>query len=169
MPSHPKDETGKRYGCLRVLRQDMRSFPVGGRHRTYWLCRCDCGNDKSILVDHLRSGATVSCTQCNTGCSVVPPVTIQGHRGRPIKWEVGNRYGHLTVVERQRRSDPKSPTRWICKCDCGAESVVQGGALRAGRVRGCWDCSYGPDKRRHLRKRVGRRPNLSANEGLQAS
>jgi hypothetical protein len=47
---------GSRFGRLIVLRE-------GGsrRGRLFWLCRCDCGNEKAIDGWSLRRGATVSC------------------------------------------------------------------------------------------------------------
>lgn len=33
--------------------------------KTYWLCQCDCGNQKEIQTGHLTSGATKSCG-CNS-------------------------------------------------------------------------------------------------------
>lgn len=29
--------------------------------KTYWLCKCDCGNAKVVRADHLKSGNIVSC------------------------------------------------------------------------------------------------------------
>ena len=54
-----KDKTGLRKGFLTVLRLDIeRSI----KKRTVWICRCDCGNLKSIDNSNLRpSGKTVSC------------------------------------------------------------------------------------------------------------
>jgi hypothetical protein len=48
---------------------------------------------------------------------------------------VGHKYGFLKVVA---RSDFQS-TRplWICKCDCGNETVVSGGHLRDGKPKFC--------------------------------
>lgn len=73
---------GTRFGKLTVLRlQEIRN------HRTFWLCRCDCGNEKSISSVSLRPGGSRSC-----GC---------GHKGakrnrkcRPIAdrfWEKVNK------------------------------------------------------------------------------
>jgi len=46
---------GKRIGRLVVLEK----APEAGRAR--WLCRCDCGNSKSVLAHHLSSEKTKSC------------------------------------------------------------------------------------------------------------
>lgn len=49
------DLTNKRFGRLVALERDISS------KRTKWICKCDCGNIKSVQVAHLRSGATISC------------------------------------------------------------------------------------------------------------
>lgn len=49
------DLTNKRFGRLIALKSERKN----GRVR--WLCRCDCGNIKSIQSTHLRSGASKSC------------------------------------------------------------------------------------------------------------
>jgi hypothetical protein len=53
----------------------------------------------------------------------------------PLKDEVGRRYFRLVVVERAgvRRRE----ATWICKCDCGAETIATGHALRRGWKRSC--------------------------------
>ena len=40
-----------KYGNLKVLEKD-------GRYR---ICKCDCGKKKRVRIDHLKSGATISC------------------------------------------------------------------------------------------------------------
>jgi len=50
------DLTGQRFGRLSVIRRDDSR-----KNAAYWLCRCDCGNEKVVQGCHLRSGATVSC------------------------------------------------------------------------------------------------------------
>ena len=50
-----EDLTGRRFGMLLVL------GPEKGPGRTLWRCRCDCGREKLIRPENLRSGATGSC------------------------------------------------------------------------------------------------------------
>lgn len=50
------DLTGQRFGRWTALYQSMR---VGGNY--FWWCRCDCGIEKNVGAQHLRSGATQSC------------------------------------------------------------------------------------------------------------
>lgn len=50
------DITGQRFGKLVAIKR----VPSRNYH-TYWLCKCDCGNEKEIQTAHLTSGATTSC------------------------------------------------------------------------------------------------------------
>ena len=55
-----KDLSGKRFGKLTAIHIDhIRREKYGSR--TFWKCRCDCGNQKVVRQDHLISGATTSC------------------------------------------------------------------------------------------------------------
>lgn len=58
------DITGLRFGRLVALRYVKKS--VSHRHgAAYWLCRCDCGKEKVIKSQHLRSGHVISCRCAN--------------------------------------------------------------------------------------------------------
>lgn len=50
---------------------------------------------------------------------------------------VSLRFGRLTVL--RRSPTPRGETRafWVCKCDCGGESIVSGRYLRTGITRSC--------------------------------
>jgi hypothetical protein len=49
---------GQRFGYLTVMER-APSNPKDKRVK--WMCRCDCGEQKSVYSCHLRSGATQSC------------------------------------------------------------------------------------------------------------
>ena len=51
-----KDLTGQRFGRLVVIGIDPDSV-----RKTYWYCRCDCGNTKKVRSDSLQSGRIRSC------------------------------------------------------------------------------------------------------------
>ena len=53
----PMDLTGDRYGRLTVI----ELAKVDSRGRRFWLCKCDCGNEKIASSVNLRGGCTVSC------------------------------------------------------------------------------------------------------------
>lgn len=48
----------------------------------------------------------------------------------------GLRFGRLTVVERYGRY-PKGEVTWLCKCDCGETTIVNGVHLRSGDTKSC--------------------------------
>lgn len=53
------DETGNRYGRLVVIQKDEKLSAQ--KHRAYWICKCDCGNYKTVSSKCLRSNKTNSC------------------------------------------------------------------------------------------------------------
>lgn len=63
------DLSGQRFGMLTV----QQCAP--SESRTYWKCRCDCGNGKIVESGNLKSGHTASC-----GCK-----TLKHGHGSP-KW-----------------------------------------------------------------------------------
>lgn len=46
-----------KFGRLTVI----ADFPVIKNKRTYWLCRCECGNEKLVDDKHLKAGTIRSC------------------------------------------------------------------------------------------------------------
>lgn len=50
---------GQRFGQLTVIKEANSK-----NGRTFWLCQCDCGNQKEIRTTSLISGATTSCGEC---------------------------------------------------------------------------------------------------------
>ena len=52
----------------------------------------------------------------------------------------GARLGRLTVVQRAEDYVLKGGTRcsrWLCRCDCGAEKIVRGAHLKSGKIVSC--------------------------------
>lgn len=48
----------------------------------------------------------------------------------------GNRYGRLVVVEKTNKRQSGKPL-WLCKCDCGNETLVLSYNLRSGKIKSC--------------------------------
>lgn len=63
-----EDRTGQTFGRLTVLARAANRVR-GGKQRSYWLCRCVCGNEPEVMGESLKSGNTKSC-----GC-------LDDHRG----------------------------------------------------------------------------------------
>ncbi len=105
------DLTGKRFGRLTVIDQSgERCF-----------CRCSCGRRIQTTEAYLHSGVTVSC-----GCS----------KGRAIDL-TGQRFGKLTVMEPVKDRARDNSIRWLCRCDCGMETLVSSNKLRMGHTKSC--------------------------------
>lgn len=128
--SRPKDMTGQRFGQLVVIR---RAPSRDGR--TYWLCRCDCGEEVEVNRSNLISGRQTSCGK---------------HRINPrLEDLTGKSFGDLTVLRHvgQRGNN----TIWQCRCICGKITEVAANNLKNGHTTSCgcrqekeW---YSPEKR----------------------
>ena len=110
----------KRFGELVALSLSERKGKYGGR---LWLCRCDCGEEKEIYLGSLLSGRSKSCGL---------------HRGRSNKIiELkGMTFGLWTVLEEAGRTKLQQ-VRWLCRCDCGSERIVNGQDLISGKSQSC--------------------------------
>lgn len=116
------NETNNRYGRLKVLELVGAKGSDRGMH---WKCQCDCGNIIEVAGRDLRQGKTQSC-----GC------LMNEVRGQSLVVdETGKIYGRLTVIERAKEQTGKA--RWICQCECGNITIVNGADLRTGRVLSC--------------------------------
>lgn len=58
----------------------------------------------------------------------------------------GQRFGQLTVIKFDHK-DYKRQQFWLCKCDCGKESVVMGHNLKSGGTKSC-GCSFSTSPKR---------------------
>lgn len=115
------DLVGKRFGRLTVIER----APNKGS-KTMWLCKCDCGNTKSIKTYSLTSGVTKSC-----GCYQSEYQTDN---------LMGQKFGRLTVIERTAppsKSKSEHHAYWLCECDCGEFHVARGSDLKSGQITSC--------------------------------
>ena len=121
-----KDMTGQTCGKLFVIERDTSKKTAAA----YWLCKCECGQIKSVRGQSLRDGSVVDC-----GCG------LKNRRKNTIDTTslINQRFGRLTVKERDL-SKPyghgKEPY-WICQCDCGTMVSVRGPSLRQGKTKSC--------------------------------
>lgn len=56
-----QDLTGQKFGNLTVIE---RKHELGNNY-ILWLCKCDCGRDRIIRADNLKSGHTKTCGFCS--------------------------------------------------------------------------------------------------------
>lgn len=120
------DITGQKFGLLTVLERD-----VSRKNKVYWICQCDCGKIVSVESYNLRKGITKSC-----GCISSKLTSLN----KTINL-TGKKFGRLSVlgIDKEYEKTRKAGTeiKWICKCDCGNITTVQGYNLRSGHTQSC--------------------------------
>ncbi|MCF8890638.1 HNH endonuclease [Priestia megaterium] len=123
------DLTGQTFGKLTVKELAEPKIEKSGRKRTRWLCVCECGNEKVVNADSLKSKQTTSC-----GCIRNPDL-------------VGKSFGMLTVVRSLGRVKKSIHNRmiYLCKCECGNEKIVIQSSLLSELETSC-----GCDKKENL-------------------
>ncbi len=154
-----KDITGNKYGRLTVLGLDSI------RNRSsYWLCLCECGNEKVVRNDCLKSGNTQSC-----GC-------LNHEHGRVIHGLVRTRLYRIYHAMKQRCYNPNANRydrygergiricdEWLNSFSAFAEWAISNGyadGLTIDRINN--DGNYEPSNCRWVTQRVQMR-NTSRN------
>lgn len=90
-----------------------------------WVCKCDCGKEMLAQANNLKSGHTISC-----GCA-------KQEIGEKLTHDLtGQKFTRLTVIRPAEKSRT-GETRWVCRCDCGKETIVQSNNLKSGLVKSC--------------------------------
>ena len=123
------DLTNRKFGRLVVKYIAGKDMYNSGSRRIYWWCKCECGNWKIEPSRALVDGSSASC-----GCLRFENAKLVGQKQKIN--EVGNKYGKLTVISEAGR-DKYRQVLWLCKCDCGNETIVRGSTLRSGGTRSC--------------------------------
>lgn len=49
----------------------------------------------------------------------------------------GQRYGRLVVINRSGASRQSGHALWLCRCDCGSDTIVGSGSLKSGNTSSC--------------------------------
>lgn len=108
------DLTGKIFGDLSVLSYE------GDKK---WLCKCSCGVERLIYSSSLRKGKT------HCGCQGVRfPERFKDLQGKV--------FSKLVVLKKDENLR-KRRAYWLCKCECGNETLVRGSHLLSGQTKSC--------------------------------
>ncbi len=67
---------------------------------------------------------------------------------RNFKDLTGHRFGRLTAIKRAY-IDKDHESHWLCKCDCGNETIVSIGALNSGWTKSCGCIKHEGNGKRH--------------------
>ena len=127
-----KDYTGKKYGRLTAI-----NFVERKDKKTYWKCKCDCGNEIIVPTNYLVSGNTKSCGCLNKELSSerLKEVREKGN-SKSLVDLTNKRFGRLTVIKRVK-NNKFNQVQWLCKCDCGNEIIVRAQSLVGRECKSC--------------------------------
>lgn len=114
------DFIGKKFGEFTVLSKVENS-----KIRKY-KCQCSCGSIKEVNAYNLKDGLSTNC-----GCK--RKETLGNMFKKDIK---GQKFGKLTVIK-ECGSNAFGKNTWLCKCECGNETIVTTGSLNSGSVISC--------------------------------
>ena len=136
-----KDLTGIIFSRLKVLGR----APNKKDKKTYWWCKCQCGNIVKIRADQLIRGITTSCgcykKEINKEQGKILAQKYSSIIGKNNKKDlIGKKFGHLTILkDTGKRQQVGNGTNviWQCKCDCGNIVEVTGGHLNSGHTQSC--------------------------------
>lgn len=116
---------GQKFGRLKVLERVDNRMQSNGQTKVMYKCVCDCGNEVIVESSHLKSGHTMSC-----GC-----YHIEVLQEMLIKDLAGQKFGKLTVVDKNKIKDGRQ--YWNCICDCGRSVIVSSISLTTGKRKSC--------------------------------
>lgn len=74
MAKNIRDLTGEKFGIFTVIRRTERPNHLKKRE-SYWLCRCECGNEQ--VINNSRLKLYVKCERCGMSNDVLPIVKIK--------------------------------------------------------------------------------------------
>lgn len=136
-------DTGRAPNCsggsyLRLMRECGQQGLKGGRRRyptdhavlRYWPSFAAAWRELGIVPDG------------RLALTFAPDGSAAGRAGRH---EVGERHGRLVVVEFAGyyywgKDGKERKARWLCRCDCGGERIVEAGNFK--RKRECVRCAH---------------------------
>lgn len=120
------DISGQTFGRWTVVARATK--PDGIKSASaYWLCKCECGAERSVSGKDLRNGDSASC-----GCTIVE------NNRRKAADLAGQTFGRITVIERAG-SNKRGSAVWRCSCSCGNSlaSTPSTSDLRTGNTTSC--------------------------------
>ena len=102
-------------------------------NKTYWLCRCNCGNYFSADAVFINSGRTQSC-----GCKKTEAQLFSYKNSKRYIDLTGQKFGKWLVlkeIENQRYSN--GHRMWECQCECGIIRAIDTSSLTTGHSKSC--------------------------------
>ncbi|HYP19141.1 MAG TPA: hypothetical protein VEY08_03625, partial [Chloroflexia bacterium] len=136
------------------LKGARRRYPTDASVLRYWPSLAAAWRELGITPDGRRGLATVP-EGSEAGCA--------------WRHEVGERHGRLVVVEfagyyEWGKDGKRRKARWLCRCDCGGERIVEAGNFKVKRE--CARCAHRRGRALSLARQAAQQ---AAAAGVQAS
>lgn len=119
---------GKKFGLWTVVERTPAK-------RCSYLCRCECGTEKVIRADHLKTFSETSSCGCNRS-ETQKKQYQNGRKTREINLK-NKVFGKLHVLDGPIHKNNTSSTYWVCECKCGNIVEKSGEKLRRGMATSC--------------------------------
>lgn len=113
------DIGGMKFGKWEVIKKSPKKS-----YQVFWICKCECGNIRTLRGTALRSGESKSC-----GCSMEEYKNI-----------IGKKFGRWTVIDKSNKRLKGYALKWRCMCECGNISYISASILRTGKSKSCGKC-----------------------------
>lgn len=124
------DLSGQKFGKLTVIKYARKNKA----NRSFFYCKCECGNTKVIRQNSLLSGHTKSC-----GClASEPDLNI-----------IGKKFNILTAIRFAGRDIKHNYGMFEFQCDCGNKKILRGSHVVTGGTRSC-GCLKDAKARSHI-------------------
>lgn len=105
---------GKKFNKLEVILYSHSNK----NWQSYWICKCDCGNQNIVRGTHLKSGKIKTC-----GCS---------HNS--YEDLTNKQFGKLLVLKKGKKINTQY---WVCRCLCGNIKEIRDQNLHNGHSKSC--------------------------------
>lgn len=122
---------GDRWGRLEAVEFVEYAQMPSGKRRAVWKFKCDCGNEKIMLVNHVKFGNVRSC-----GCMAMEQVT--NLRKDDITEQI---FGRLKAIRPTDQRTEMGAIIWELQCQCGNVVYKTVNEMKTGRVLSC-GCLY---------------------------
>ena len=122
LSTNKKDLTGHKFNSLTAIER-LANYK---NNKTYYRCKCDCGNERIVCGYDLTSGKFKTCKECTKS---KPSIRRKDYTGK--------RFGRLVIDEMLYNYNDTHTTYANCTCDCGNHKIISMPNIVAGHTQSC--------------------------------
>jgi hypothetical protein len=116
-----KDYTNQRFNNLIAIER----LPNYKNSKTYYKCKCVCGNERIVYSNDLTSGKVKMCHEC------AEKERVKNRRND----YTGQKFGKLYIKKMIYKN--KERTKALCLCECGNEKIIDIQNILNGHTQSC--------------------------------